>query len=159
MKTYLLLFALLGFTALTGCSADDLAGPDALADDPAAFAPTFQETLRTSRPLSLAGAWRASDHLGSITLFLDEPATQPSETPSASQPLSGKGIVSGLLEAPFAVSVKGAHKSRAITFALIDARGTRIAEADGVIATDASAIKVVLVNEARQQRELLFERF
>lgn len=158
MKTYLLLFTLLGFTALTGCSADDLAGPDALANDPL-VQHTPDETVRTSRPLSLAGAWRASDRLGSITLFLDEPDTPPSSDPSAAQPFSGKGIVSGLLEAPFTVSVDGEHKDRAVAFALTDARGTSIAKAEGVIATDAASIKVVLVNEHGQQRDLVFERF
>lgn len=158
MKTYLLLFALLGFTALTGCSADDLAGPDAAATD-AALARASQDDARTSRPLSLMGAWRASDRLGTITLFLTEPDTQPPSAPSAAQPISGKGIVSGLLEAPFAVSVEGERKDTNIAFVLTDAQGDPIVKADGAIATDASTIKVVSIDRSGQQRHLVFERF
>jgi hypothetical protein len=158
MKTYLLLFALLGFTPLTGCSADDLAGPDAAIDGPAILAQApHDEAARTSRPPSLVGAWRASDRLGSITLFLDEPNTQPPS--GAVQTFSGKGVISGLLEAPFAVLVEGKYEGHIVAFVLTDTRGKFIAKAEGKIDTDFSLIKAVLINEAGQQRDLMFERF
>ena len=123
MKTYLLLFTLLGFAALTGCSADDLAGPDT--DDDNALAQASHEDARTSRPLSLQGAWRASDRLGGITLFLDESTPEPPSDPSAEQSFEGKGIVSGLLEAPFAVLVEGKYENDSIAFAISNAQGKR----------------------------------
>lgn len=160
MKTYLLLLAFLGFTALTGCSADDLAGPDTAADEPIGSAQTLQdEAVRSSRPLSLAGAWRTSDRLGSITLFIDEARMVPSTSPSAAQTFEGKGIISGLLEAPMAVSVEGQYKERTITFSLTSARGETIAKAQGEIARDFSLIKVVLLDASGNERELVFDRF
>jgi hypothetical protein len=156
MKTYLLLFTLLGFAALTGCSADDLAGPDAADDN--APGQASHEDARTSRPLSLQGAWRASDRLGGITLFLDESTPEPPSDPSAEQSFEGKGIVSGLLEAPFAVLVEGKYENDSIAFAISNAQGKAIAKAQGQIVDDFSQIKVALVDRADSERVLVFDR-
>lgn len=160
MKSTFLLLTLLGFAALTGCTADDLAGPDAATiDDTAAPALTSpDETARTSRPSSLMGAWRASDRAGSITLFLDEPDSPSSSDPSAAQSFSGKGIVSSPFEAPFAVSVDGEQERRVVVFALTNARGEPIAKVEGTISTNFAQIKVVLIDESGQQRDLVFDR-
>jgi hypothetical protein len=160
MKSYLLLLALFGFAALTGCTADDLAGPDVVADDPVPLAQSSHDDLdHTRRPASLMGAWRATDPLGSITLFLDEDDVPSTSGPVMAQPFGGKGIVSDRADAPIAVLLEGQYKGRAIAFTLSDERGETIAKAKGSISTDFLLIKVVLLDAEGNERHLVFDRF
>lgn len=157
MKSYLLLFVLLGFAALTGCSADDLAGPEAVADDPLSAAQmSHDEFDHTRQAASLVGAWRASDRLGSVTLFIDEPNLQPSS--SEARTFIGKGFIRGSIKAPFAVLIEGKHEGNAVVFVLEDTRGEPIAKAKGEISVDFLRIKVVLIDQFDQERELVFDR-
>jgi len=155
MRITLLSLLLLLFT---GC-ADDLTGPDAAADGSATLAQTLpDETVRKSRPPSVAGTWQASDASGSITLYIGVVGTSPDTRPNASGSIEGKGIVKDLKGKSLFVAVEGAFNLRKIAFALSDAGGT-IAKAEGEISRDFSLIKVVLYDESDRERTLLFERF
>lgn len=162
MKTYLVL-SLLGLVVLTGCSADDLAGPDTASDAPLEAPLGARSDSDRAAPsaslFSVTGAWRASDDLGTITLFLDELGAAPDSSPSAAGDFGGKGIISGLRYAPANVTVEGRYAGRDISFTISDAHGSTIAKASGLIARDFSAIKVVLIDGTEQERTLLFERF
>lgn len=145
--------AALALLLFAGCSADDLAGPALAPEGARATTPSDEATL------SLAGAWRASDRLGSLTLFIEEVPVPGSSTPRASVALRGKGLVSGHLEAPFAVSVKGSRSGLEAFLLLTDARGATVGKGHGLAADDLSSIKLVLEDAAGQERRLNFERF
>ena len=160
MKPYLLLLILFGFAALTGCSADDLAGPDAVASAPPTAAQAVHDDLGTARRLaSLVGAWRASGSLGSITLFLSESEPAPTSGPVAAQTFSGKGLISNRGDALVVVLIEGQYKGQTIAFTLSDEMGETIAKAQGSISTDFSLIKVVLLDAEGNERSLVFDRF
>lgn len=162
MKTTLTFLTLLGLVVLTGCSADDLTGPDADAPFTQATADSDQaarsEASFTAATFSPAGAWRASDASGSIILFLDELGASPDASPNAAGALEGKGVVSDGLNKPFAVTVEGEFEVHDIAFTLSDDGGTAILKAEGSISRDFSLIKVVLYDGTDQERELTFER-
>lgn len=159
MKAHLLLLALLTSAALTGCSADDLAGPDAAEGDAVVLSQASSDEAR--RPALLAGTWRAADSFGSVTLFLDETAPQPPPTPGPVQakPFEGKGVLSRLPDEPVAVLIEGSYRGTTIDFALTDTREMTVAKARGEISRDFSLIKVLLIDDAGDTRELVFERF
>ena len=155
MRITLLSLLLLLFT---GC-ADDLVGPDAAVDGPAALAQTSpDEAVRTSRPPSVAGTWQASDDSGSIRLYIGEISPSPDVSTNAVRSIEGKGIISAINGDPLFVEVEGTYKLRNIAFTLSDAGGT-IAKAEGEISRDFSLIKVVLYDGSDDGRTVLFERF
>lgn len=159
MKVYLSLFTLLGLFALTGCTADDLAGPDAASDALPAAQATRSDTLPSAPDaFSVAGTWQASDDMGSITLFIDDLGPAPDTRPSAAASIEGKGVVTGLIRTPVVVTVEGKYELRDIAFTIRDAGGT-IAKAEGVISDDFSLIKVILYDKNDRERPLTFVRF
>lgn len=167
MKIYLTLFTLLGLVALTGCSADDLTGPDAAGPVAAQTvspesAPAARADHSLSAPdvlsFSVTGAWRASDEAGTITLFIDELGPPPESSPSAGGPLGGKGIVSDLISEPLAVSVEGKYQVRDIAFTLSKENSGAIAKAEGKLSRDFRSMKVILIDGEGNSRPLTFER-
>lgn len=160
MKTNLTLLTLLGLLALTGCSADDLAGPDAVSDAPLAQA--GRSDTAPSAPdaevLSVAGTWQAADDAGSITLFIDELGPPPNASIDAARQIDGQGVVTGSVRTPIVVTVDGTFDARAIAFTISDDRGA-IAKAEGVISRDFSLLKVILYDGSDRERPLTFERF
>jgi hypothetical protein len=157
MKTILSLFTLLGIFALTGCSADDLAGPDAASDAPLAGA-ARADKASAAEVFSVAGTWQASDESGSITLFIDELGPPPQGSLSAAGSIEGKGVITDLARDPIAVTVEGKYEVRDIAFTIDHARRT-IAKAEGEISRDFSFIKVILYEGNDRDRTLIFERF
>lgn len=161
MKTYFALFTFLGLVTLTGCSADDLTGPDA--DASLAFTQAAHSDTAPAAPsaeaFSVTGRWQASDASNSITLFLDDLGGAPDSRPSAAGAFEGKGVVSDLIREPLIVTVEGRYDGHEVSFTISDTHGGTVAKAQGLIARDFSAIKVILNDGSERERPLTFERF
>ncbi len=160
MKTLSPLF-IVALTMLAGCSADDLAGPDAATDGVSLTAqahPTDTARPVASAPFSITGAWRAADRLGTITIFFNEDAPPILGTASASARVDGKGIISGVQREPVAVLVEGVYQRRSIEIALLDPSGTTLAKGQGSFSADRSVFKMVLLYESGLERPLEFHR-
>lgn len=152
----------LALITLAGCSADDLTGPDAATDAVplAAQAPT-NDTARpdfAAETFSILGTWRASDRIGTITLFIDAADAPVLGTSRATVALEGKGIVNDVLSRPLAVLLEGEYQRHSIEIALLDPSGDTLAKGQGTFSTDRTAFKVVLIYNDGKQRPLEFTR-
>lgn len=157
-KAPALLFVL---ATLIGCSADDLAGPDNATDLAALESRSASVQAQDSRsvlddftaePFSINGQWQASDHRGTITLFLREVSTT-TRTPTA---IEGKGVIHDDVHRTLTITLEGQYRGRDIEVALFDPRGETIAKGRGNFSTDRSAFKVLLVYADDSERALEF---
>lgn len=158
---------LIALLALTGCSADDLAGPDR-ATDPAALesrsaSAQFQSGGAalddfTAESFPADGAWQASDRRGTVTLFLSRATVPVPITSRRPIPIEGKGIFRSDVNRPLSVSLEGEYRLRTIALTLFTPDGETLAKGEGLFSTDLSAFKVVLTYPDGRQRALEFNR-
>lgn len=152
---------LLALVMLAGCSADGLTGPDTFtADAPLSVDAPGDDAARAPAPaFPITGAWRASDRLGTITLFLDASAVPVFGKADTKADIGGKGLVTNRFQRePIVVLVEGKHQRLNLELALLGESGEPLAKGRGRFSADFTEFKLVLLYDDGWERTLEFSR-